>query len=149
MVGDCFLVRHVSSPARGAGVPKGIRTSSGGGRHLYNAAVDQLVATLQAALSRAHERIRELEATSAAMAERMADANERADLAEMQVYALAVARERAGAAQSARTCRDSRLVAETCSGRSTRALAAMAVARSRVSALPLVAGTLIYHGEAG
>ena len=44
------------------------------------------IRTLQTALDRAQTRIRELEPTSAAMAERMAAANERADLAEIYLY---------------------------------------------------------------
>jgi len=59
------------------------------------------IATLQIALDRAHNRIRELESTAAAMAERMGEATERADLAERYLSALLqAAQTESGATQS-------------------------------------------------
>lgn len=59
-----------------------------------------VIRMLQTALDRANARIRELETTCATMAERMADANERADLAEMHLDAMATPHDRAGPTQS-------------------------------------------------
>jgi len=53
---------------------------------------DYTIAALQGALDAAHDRIRMLEAQSAVMAARMAEATERADRAEFALWEMEIAR---------------------------------------------------------